>query len=312
MSEETVLALERWVEHRLPQTTKDLSVWFYGGEPLLEPDICHHFCRFFAELAVRRDVNLNLQLITNGVLASAETITDLAEAGLGGLKVTLDGWGPFHDAKRPFADGRGTYEKIVSNLLEIHGLVKIHVGGNFDAGNVGSIDRMIRDLEDRGLLPHVASLRFKPILGRPGGRHSSACAVSCISDTDLGAFVALKKTLIERGFGGEEVLELGPCSAYHAHTYVVAPDGDIYRCAAFVGRKQFVVGNVHHQDAPVTGMKPRSLSRCLSCRYLPACGGGCAYAAFLSKGDEGKVACEARYFVRAAKELVRAQARSLE
>lgn len=92
--------------HRLVDDLADTGVRiliFSGGEPLLRPDLLD-----LIEHA--RERGISPQLSTNGVLLDARMATNLAEAGVGYVGISIDGVPTFNDAYRGMvgAFGRAT------------------------------------------------------------------------------------------------------------------------------------------------------------------------------------------------------------
>ncbi|RKY00664.1 hypothetical protein DRP77_11050, partial [Candidatus Poribacteria bacterium] len=93
---------------------------------------------------------------------------------------------------------------------------------------------------------------------------------------------------------------------------VVSTNGDIYTCAVFLGRgDEYRVGSIASDSLPPGEVHrkhgefklPR---RCLSCRDLPICGGGCRYDALIEKGDITAIFCEWERFDISVPALIKA------
>jgi uncharacterized protein len=96
-------------------------------------------------------------------------------------------------------------------------------------------------------------------------------------------------------------LEQGPCvkkllkGCGAGYEYVaVTPEGDIYPCHQFVGKKDFILGNVHDTGGIGINKEISRMFRCSDittkrkCRNCWAkfyCSGGCAASAYLSNGN---------------------------
>lgn len=75
------------------------------------------------------------------------------------------------------------------------------------------------------------------------------------------------------------------CSANTRNSYVIGPQGELYKCWEDVGRQEMIIGSIHDDD-PITnrelvalysvGTDPYRDAECLECAVLPICGGGCA------------------------------------
>ena len=90
---------------------------------------------------------------------------------------------------------------------------------------------------------------------------------------------------------------------------VIDPLGMIYKCPAMVGRPQFVVGEIKENDLNwrhIEFMTMKTWKLCLECPYVPMCGGGCRFEAFLAnKGDYTRLACHKEYYDKYLKELIK-------
>ena len=92
MSMETAEGVVRWLEERLDAIRPTrLALTFFGGEPLLNLPVMYELAaRAWAETE-RRGVQLEINIITNGLLLTTEVVERLKPYGLNGIKVTLDG-----------------------------------------------------------------------------------------------------------------------------------------------------------------------------------------------------------------------------
>ena len=84
--------------------------------------------------------------------------------------------------------------------------------------------------------------------------------------------------------------------------------GKIYKCPGFVGKEDFVIGNLHddalnHRNTQF--MTVDLWKRCKDCPYIPLCGGGCRSSAYVKDGNFEERTCEKEYFEKVALELVK-------
>jgi uncharacterized protein len=105
---------EHAAAHRLP----GVEVIFHGGEPLLCGE---SFIRSAAALlrdAVPAEIRLSLRLQTNGTLLTQRMLGMLHEQGIK-VGVSIDGTAQTHDAKRRYANGRGSYHLVSAALRRL-------------------------------------------------------------------------------------------------------------------------------------------------------------------------------------------------
>jgi len=98
------------------QSTKQIAVAFYGGEPLLEMDLLKSAVEYIRQVSAGRDVYLTLT--TNGTLLNDDNIEYFQQNEIY-ISVSLDGSKEFHDANRVFHNGKGSFDVIMEKLFHI-------------------------------------------------------------------------------------------------------------------------------------------------------------------------------------------------
>jgi len=96
---------------------RDFCIGFYGGEPLL------NFSTIKSIVTYAKDKfegwKLRFAITTNGTLLTDDIINYLIMNNFS-MVISLDGPSDIHDAKRRFADGRGSFDIVMKNLKRIH------------------------------------------------------------------------------------------------------------------------------------------------------------------------------------------------
>ncbi|HPS54160.1 MAG TPA: SPASM domain-containing protein, partial [Sedimentisphaerales bacterium] len=271
------------------------------------------------EGAKQQDVTLNLELITNGLLLTQKVVDRLVPLGLRWAKITIDGDRDTHDRMRPHkcltnGSNGGTYDKIIENLKDIRGRIPLIIGGNYDQSTKDSIPVMLDDLIAHGFkAEHFKKIAFKPILAFPGHQVSSAHIIEACTyaDTNMEDFFWLIGETEKRGLPSYKKLGLGPCEAMRDNTYTIDPDGDIYKCAAMAGRKEFSIGNIENEleeilfsSQNIAYIMSDAWKQCKKCPFVPLCGGGCRLGAVSATGSFDAIACEREYFDKISTKLV--------
>ena len=142
-----------------------MALTFFGGEPLLNLPVMYELAaRAWAETE-RRDVQLEINIITNGLLLTRDVVQQLKPYGLNGVKVTLDGDQVTHDRMRPLRGGQGTFDRIIDNVRRVAGQCHISIGGNFDEQSVDSYP---------ALLDFLKGTRLRRLAGQ-GGVQADHC-----------------------------------------------------------------------------------------------------------------------------------------
>ncbi|MFL6260738.1 MAG: radical SAM protein [Thermoanaerobaculia bacterium] len=291
-----------------PAAPRRRNIGLFGGEPLLaanRPAVEHILMRAF-EMG-----EVDLWAVTNGTELDAYRDL-LGPAGIARLQITLDGPPAQHDARRLYADGSGSFERIARNItmaLELDVGVSIRL--NVDRGNLAQLPSIAAEIEARGWDARPGfSAYTSPVRGGNGKTEARDTLSSWELDRTLTAMReehpalrvlarpdegmrARSRSIFEAG--GEVLPSLRPsfCGA-HDRMYIFDPFGDIYACWERTGDRDVRVGHVtpegevelrEDQIQVWRGRTVASNPVCRRCRFALHCGGGCAV---LALGKNGK------------------------
>jgi len=92
---------------------KELTIGFYGGEPLLNFGTIKKIVSYAKELL--RGWSIKFTMTTNGTLLNRQTIDYIINENFL-IHVSLDGPQQSHDSKRTFKNSKGSYHKVMENL----------------------------------------------------------------------------------------------------------------------------------------------------------------------------------------------------
>ncbi len=313
MSETTSLIIIQWLLRKLKTVRPAvLRVLFYGGEPMVSKksrETMLFIAKSLHEITSRKDMELDLRMITNGAVLPVDHIKKMVRYGLKGIKVTLDGDETAHNRTRIFKNGKGTFSAIIKNLTKIKGLVPISIGCNYDEVNKKSVPALLDRLKAAGFEEAVESVNFKPIFQNLENAGKAQFDVCTFSDMDVTDIVRFKRETKDKGFMTREGISLGPCEAARENSYTIDPQGKIYKCGGFVGREKFKIGDLHEglneENTRFMTVDMWRSEDCLGCKYLPLCGGGCRTSAYVKHQDFSRFACEKKYFNTVLPELLK-------
>jgi uncharacterized protein len=287
MSQQVQDALVGFIEKRLPGS-QGLSVSWFGGEPTLCLGLIERLSARLHALCDRWGVPFYPgSIITNGYLFNARTARRLTEAGVCEAQVTLDGDRTSHDARRPLRGGQGTFDRIIANLVEVHQILDVKVRINVDRTNASAAVSALDALAAAGLCG--IPVYFGHV--QPFTEACSGAASNCLSNPEFARLeIELAREALARGFNSLSRPDLrlgGVCGAEHDASFLVAPDGTLFKCwaQASLGVEHSVGSvldeNVTEQQAAdlaaFAGWNPVSDAACRECSILPLCMGGCPY-----------------------------------
>lgn len=283
MSIEVQDAIVHFVETNIESGIKELDVTWYGGEPLLYPDIICNLAARIRQATDNTNCELKMYMVTNGFLLTPELVDMIDQIGVVKLQITLDGLMEHHDARRHLHNGQGTFDKIFENLkLFEEYSIKIDVRMNIDNENskdyIG-LQKMIKALNN----PNV-TLYPSPV------EDINPDTVNEISD-----FMTFEE--FEKFAGGiskegdvasaaTKVLDdrYCYCQAETENSYVIDELGNCYKCWDQVGRVEtscFCITDVNNKNysniVKFLSWDPFNDEKCGQCVFLPVCFGGCKF-----------------------------------
>jgi uncharacterized protein len=326
MSHETAVRVGDWVEREMDrQGPKELSLTFFGGEPLLNLPVLFYLSERLWDATRRRGVQQRINIITNGLLLTEEVVDRLLPLGLGGIKVTLDGDRDTHNRMRPLRGGQGTFDRIVENVRRVAGRCRIAIGGNFDESSADSFPALLEFLRQQDFADKLVKVKFKPVVrneapppkgllpltpvgadGRPlkplngtcmtsvGTGTSSACDTCQFLDDKM---TALREETIRHGFPTTDGVHVGPCHVHMDHAHTIGPEGSLYPCPGFTGDKATSVGHIDdrrerwREEAREAFERLKPWKECGDCAFIPVCAGGCVVSSHTTLGDMNRPTC---------------------
>jgi uncharacterized protein len=311
MSEATADLLVETILNGPIAAGREVLLDFYGGEALLSVPLIRRIAAPLRAAADRNGTPFSFSLVTNGTLLTRAVVEELLPLGLEDAKVTIDGPPDIHNQQRPFVSGKGSFDLILKNLREVCGLIKVQLGGNFTRSTYRRFPELLDLLVEAGITPDMLSMvQFSPVTPTAGeaglGDFAKGCA--CTSEPWLiEACLYLREEILKRGWNTPRP-KLAGCMVEFENDLIVAWDGSLYKCPAFMGWSDLRIGSL--SDGIGDYRESHNLyvwknEECLGCPYLPLCFGGCRFLRRLRSGAIDGVDCRKEYFDQALERIVR-------
>ncbi|HWR61861.1 MAG TPA: thioether cross-link-forming SCIFF peptide maturase [Clostridia bacterium] len=269
---------------------KRLEVDFFGGEPLMNFDVVRQTVLYAREREKQYGKRIGFTITTNGTLLSRE-IEEFINENMDNIVLSIDGRKQVNDRMRKFTDGSGTYDRIMpelKNFVASRGNKSYYIRGTFTANNLDFCNDVLH-LADQGF----REISIEPVVAEKEKGYA-------LKEEHLPAIYSeyekLAEKYIEYNASGKGFryyhflmdLEGGPCVYKRVSScgsgveyFAVTPDGELYPCHQFVGRQEYLMGDiwkgvvkeelreefsqntVYHKD------------RCRECWARFYCSGGC-------------------------------------
>ena len=228
MSQEVQDKLLEYITKKIAEGAKRVDITWYGGEPLLCTEIVDYLASNIKMLCEKAGVRLDMSLVTNGYLLSQNIVEMFVRNDIDNIQITLDGMEENHDKRRYLHDGRGTFQKIVSNLSLFKGTsVNVNIRMNVDVHNRGDYAKLkkIIDAID-GVKMGVYPAAVEPLNERKEERKDYY-----MSSTEFEKFIRDSYVDSEVCDGGLDVIDNRRyfCAAELENSYVVDEKGNFYK-----------------------------------------------------------------------------------
>lgn len=292
---------------KLTENADKISLTFYGGEPLMNPNVVHESMHYIRKL--ERDGRfkkpVDVTLLTNGTLITDKTVETVL-ATKTNVAISIDGPRHIHDAARINTRNKGTFDGAVRGFKAMQAAgVNPGVSCTLTRHNIDLIEDVV-DFIVKELSP--PGIGFNILL--PRARTGNPLDV----DHDYAAkqLILAFKRLREHGVYEDRIMRrVIPFTETQFHfkdcmgvggQVVFTPQGIIGPCQAYLGIDKFFPLNVdalHDRLSSINSENiyeeplfrewryrfPLNMKGCYDCFAIAVCGGGCPYASEVNHGS---------------------------
>lgn len=282
MSTRTIDALATFVGDHYPGISS-LHVTWYGGEPLLYPSLIEKITEELIH-TLPAGCTYDAGVVTNGYLLT-ENVTDrLASCAVRNAQVTLDGSKDSHNARRFHTQGEDSYSRILDNITYACNVLDVTIRANIDSTNMSDAYALLDELIRRDLSNKVDFYLAPVDFTDDDYPHACRCLdAQEFAEAESNFFLEAVRRDFKVDLSGR-AMGTNICGAVMLNSYVVDPDGFLYKCWNDVGVKSQAIGSVF--DRPSIGTPESkwltympSQEKCGDCFAFPLCMGGCPRSA---------------------------------
>ena len=235
MGQDVQDALVRFVHGQLERFgLRRMCVVWFGGEPLLFPDIIDALSTRLIDEARAFGVEYHANIVTNASLLVPEVAEMLDRQQVKGIQVTLDGPNPqTNDPYRKTRSGKGSFETIMANLRALPAGFDVKIRCNVGPHNIGMLEDMralVSELDTQG----ESSVTLVPgIMDMDVAKSTDGAQVPEGSTFDEINHMFSKLGFIDYDAIGAQMpgkFHGSFCGSQRAHTYAIDELGNMYRC----------------------------------------------------------------------------------
>jgi uncharacterized protein len=275
---------------------RELRLGWFGAEPLMGISIIRRLTKSARILAQEFGCNYSAKIVTNGIALTPKLAKELFEEhSVSEAEITLDGLSEHHDALRFTKTGKGSFDRIFSNLKSVAETTNLGliVRCNVGRANANGVAALIEKMAEAGL---ANSLNFytSPIHAWGNDAHKTALTSQEYAELEA-QWLALQMRL---GFnvGLVPARRKIVCMSVHKQAEVLDAYGNTFNCTEVSYVPIYGKPNIYETRIPISSIKIKSSlkpsladnlskfndsildgkqNQCAKCKMLPVCGGQC-------------------------------------
>lgn len=288
MSEETQDSVIHFLHGIISSGITEIFVTWYGGEPLLYPDIIERISLKIKKMCCEKHIKCVFSMITNGYLITPKNVLMFKKINLSKIQITLDGNAETHNKRRKLKNGGKTYDVIINNIKSLESTdIDVIVRVNIDKSNKLAFEDVRKTFENFKYVFCYPSIVTEEKTQKEDQRNL------CFKHNEVKDYYKDHLTQETSLNDIDTILESGVrnCIAEHCNSYVIDHKGYIYKCLNDLGNKEYAIASITGEKvngykaiSKYLGRDPFTEIECNNCAYLPLCYGGCIWE-FLDKGS---------------------------
>jgi len=258
MSKEVMDSIIDYIEYRIQsdELIEDIHLAWFGGEPLLNLKGIEYISSKVIGICEKYGKIYSSDITTNGFLLTKKVYEKLTSLKVTNYQVTIDGKSEDHDAQRILANGKGTYNRIMSNLIDI--------SQNTNDTNLIAIRTNVGPKNFDTMEEHISNLisifgedeRFDLTYHNIGN-----WGETCVDVIDNNVALGLSELTVKKGGKSEGILwNLMPnsyCYAGKKNNYLIGSDGLIYKCTVLLYNERNKIGKIENGRFIIDGEKEK-------------------------------------------------------
>ena len=266
MTPETVEQTIRYIvdTHR----SGSVHLTWFGGEPLLCPDIIDRICEGLQEAGLA----YHSKMVSNGSLITPEIIAKMTGLWyLNGIQVSMDGAEGDYIARKRYSLYRDEYQRVMEAISALSEAgIRVAIRCNVDEDNFDRVPVFLDDLKNSVAHKENVKLYLAPLYGIRAGEHDLSIWQRVIEARHMIEAAGFSTTSLAKS---EQGYRINRCMA-DGGGVVIGPDGSLYPCEHCPSESRF--GDIWHGVTDENARKEfcrvdRTREKCRTCPFLPDC-----------------------------------------
>jgi uncharacterized protein len=287
---------QTFIDFALRESGRKLKISFFGGEPLLRPDLIRHTVHYGKQAAHKIGKIIRFHIVTNGTLLEDAIGDFIVQEGIS-IEVSIDGPQEIHDCNRPYINGWGSFRPVYNNLIRFrkrHPKHEIHIFSvTSGIESLPWLRSLLKELK-------ISVFTFNPVYLTPEQEKIWGKSYLDITEDVLRTRIEThRKHFLQENADFDEGInhqislflnkKIRRSCTVGIDTTITTQSGEIYPCPFFVGHKDQIIGDVvngfyHEKVKPYLDRTINSLENCAQCTIKYFCGGGCAFCSYQRTG----------------------------
>ena len=286
MNEETENNIVKMLKNRAAYIS-NFNVMWYGGEPLLAVNILKRLSEKFIKICNDNNIAYNAGIITNGYNLTKKNWEILKECKVDFIQITIDGDEKTHNERRIYKNGKATFNKIISNLINLKDeIIPVSLRINVDKTNFSKTEEVLKIISYNGLTDVV-----RPYLAKVENYNNCCDESNCLSVNEFESLnMAFMELMEVNGYKVEGTKKYRYptrknviCTCDKFESYTINADGEVYKCWNDIGKGKYSINNINDSDnvkfnqiyLDYIMFDPTVNEKCSKCKYIAICMGGC-------------------------------------
>lgn len=263
------------INYIINNNIKSYRISWFGGEPLLELDTIDYICSRILNFCIQHGIDFRGQITTNGSLLTDDVIYMLKKNNINDYQITLDGNHSHHNQVKKSENIHSSFELTLGNiksLIQKNSQATVILRHNYTG-------KSLRDVSILSDINNIIPQELRPRI------YFDPKRIWQIKESEIDANL-LFQLLYLFGESGYRLSTSGPldmCYVDRIHYNTLFFNGKMDKCDNLP--LESLRGYLNEEGKDIWIEQPAYLSydildnetKCIGCRYLPLCMGGCPW-----------------------------------